>query len=133
MKDPFTATRWNLAHGRSLELGPRGLLMGIVNVTPDSFSDGGRFIDPDVAIAQALQMVGEGAVILDIGGESTRPGGAPVDAEEEARRVLPVIAGLSQALAGRDDVVISIDTYRASTAKAAIDAGAHIVNDVWGL
>ncbi|WP_407520092.1 dihydropteroate synthase [Methylobacterium oryzisoli] len=103
--------------------------MGILNVTPDSFSDGGRFQDLDAARAQAATLVAEGAALLDIGGESTRPGHVPVSAEEEQARVLPVIAALAPAL----PVPISIDTYKAATAEAALKAGARIVNDVWGL
>jgi dihydropteroate synthase len=103
--------------------------MGILNVTPDSFSDGGRFLARDDALAQADRMAGEGAVILDVGGESTRPGGAAVSAAEEQDRVLPII----EALAQRGDVLVSIDTYRAQTARRAVAAGAHIVNDIWGL
>jgi dihydropteroate synthase len=125
----FGERRWQLAHGRWLTLGRRGHVMGIVNVTPDSFSDGGRFASVDAAVDAALAMFDDGASIVDIGGESTRPGAEPVDAAEEQARVLPVIA----ALAARSDAVISIDTYRAETARKAIDAGAHIVNDVWGL
>jgi len=121
--------RWTLAHGRSLELGARAHLMGILNVTPDSFSDGGRYVGIEAAVAQALAMVEEGATIIDIGGESTRPGATEVEASEEQARVLPVIEALRQ----RSDVVISIDTYRAETALMAVDAGAHIVNDVHGL
>lgn len=120
---------WRLAHGRTLDLGPNALLMGILNVTPDSFSDGGRFIDADNACAQASSMLDEGAHIIDIGGESTRPGGPPVSAEEEQARILPVIG----AIAARTSALISVDTYRAETARMAIAAGAHIVNDVWGL
>ncbi len=120
---------WRLAHGRSLRLGGAAVIMGILNVTPDSFSDGGRHADVARAVEAALAMVGEGAAIVDVGGESTRPGAAPVDAETEAARILPVI----EALAGRGDCLISVDTYRASTAHLAIAAGAHIVNDVWGL
>jgi len=108
---------------------PRALLMGIVNVTPDSFSDGGRFDRPDAAIAQARKLEGDGADILDIGGESTRPGHAVVSAEEETRRVVPVIAAL---MVENPQRIISIDTYKSSTAKAALSAGARIVNDVWG-
>ena len=126
MFEPFL---WPLAHGRLLELGPRAVVMGVLNVTPDSFSDGGRFAHRDAAVAQAERMIGEGASIIDIGGESTRPGGAPVSAEEEQARILPVI----EALAGRDDVLLSVDTYREETARIAVTAGAHIVNDVWGL
>jgi len=110
-------------------LGRRTLVMGILNVTPDSFSDGGLFAGEAEARAQAETLVAEGAAILDIGGESTRPGHTPVPAEEEQARVLPVI----RALAGRLPVPISIDTYKASTAEVALKAGAAIVNDVWGL
>lgn len=109
---------------------PRALLMGIVNVTPDSFSDGGRFERHDLAVAQGEALAAEGADILDIGGESTRPGFAPVDQDEEARRVLPVIAALHAANPAR---IVSIDSYKAATARAALAAGARIVNDVWGL
>ena len=123
------ARDWRLAHGRTLHLGPRAVLMGILNVTPDSFSDGGRFLDADRACAQASSMLDDGALIIDIGGESTRPGGRPVTAEEEQARIIPVIS----ALAAGTDALISVDTYRASTARMAIVAGAHIVNDVWGL
>jgi dihydropteroate synthase len=125
----MNASDWRLAHGRTLTLGPRAVLMGVLNITPDSFSDGGNFIDPGNAVARARQMAAEGASIIDIGGESTRPGAAPVSADEEQARVLPVIA----ALARNADMLISIDTYRAATARLAIAAGAHIVNDVWGL
>lgn len=118
---------WRLAHGRSLELGEKGWLMAIVNVTPDSFSDGGDHETAARAIEHALACVEEGAVIVDIGGESTRPGAAPVTEEAEKARVLPVV----EALAKRSDVLISVDTYRAGTARAAIEAGAHIINDVW--
>ncbi|WP_425499222.1 dihydropteroate synthase [Hoeflea poritis] len=130
MSHPGFSTRaWRLAHGRSLVLGPRGHLKGIVNVTPDSFSDGGRFDDLEAAVKAAEAMVAEGASIIDIGGESTRPGADPVDAETEQARVLPVIAALAQ----RTDAVISVDTYRAETARRAVEAGAHVINDVWGL
>ena len=124
---------WHVAGGRRLDLSRRGVLMGVLNVTPDSFSDGGRYRDCDAAIAEALAMVADGAAIIDVGGESTRPGGDPVDAAEEQRRVLPVIEGLVEALAGRNDVLISIDSYRPETARLAIAAGAHILNDVKGL
>src|ERR1700758_4255535 len=96
---------WNLG-SRSLELGKRTLIMGIVNVTPDSFSDGGRFLDPGAAVAQAKRLIDQGADILDIGGESTRPGAAPVDAAEEIARVVPVI----EAVRASSEVAISIDT-----------------------
>lgn len=108
--------------------------MGVVNVTPDSFSDGGAFADSDAAVAHALELLREGAGIVDIGGESTRPGArvreqAAVSEEEEQRRILPVINGV---LRERPDSVVSVDTYRASTARKAIEAGAEIVNDVSG-
>jgi dihydropteroate synthase len=105
-------------------------IMGVVNVTPDSFSDGGLFLDPDAAIRQGVELDAEGAAILDIGGESTRPGAAPVTAEEELRRVLPVIEGLIGAGTGAH---ISIDTSKATVAAAALEAGATIVNDVTAL
>ncbi len=127
--DWFKARSWRLAHGVSLELGPEGLVMGILNVTPDSFSDGGRFDDPARAIDQAMRMIDEGAHIVDVGGESTRPGGQAVSAAQEQERALPIV----EAIAGASQAAISIDTYRADTARAAIAAGAHIVNDVWGL
>lgn len=113
----------------SLELGRRTYIMGILNVTPDSFSDGGDFVDTDEAVRHAKQMIDEGADIIDIGGESTRPGFAEVDAEEELCRVIPVIKRLAKEI----DVPISIDTYKAAVAEAAIQAGAVIVNDVWGM
>jgi dihydropteroate synthase len=125
----MTTRRWQLAHGRCLDLGPKAVVVGILNVTPDSFSDGGLFAAPKEAIAQARRMVGEGAVVIDVGGESTRPGFAPVTAEEEQARVLPVI----EALVTAGEALISIDTYREDTARRAVAAGAHIVNDVWGL
>ncbi len=121
-------TIWQLAHGRQIELGSKAVLMGILNVTPDSFSDGGEFFVPERALAQARQMIAEGAAIIDVGGESTRPNATPVSAAEEQARVLPII----EALAG-DGCVLSIDTYRAETARLAVAAGAHIVNDVHGL
>lgn len=111
------------------ELGQRVLVMGILNVTPDSFSDGGRFEGAEAARRQADTLVAEGAALVDIGGESTRPGHVPVSAEEEQARIRPVI----QALAAHLPVPISIDTYKASTARVALEAGARIVNDVWGL
>jgi len=141
--------QWNLG-GRSLELGKRTLIMGIVNVTPDSFSDGGRFLDRDQAVAHAERLLEEGADILDIGGESTRPGahvdvgssktvegqkgagGASVptvSAEEELDRVLPVIAELKKK---HPAALLSVDTYKADVARAAAGAGAEIVNDVSG-
>jgi dihydropteroate synthase len=118
-----------LPHGKALELGSRTLVMGIVNVTPDSFSDGGRLFEPASAVDAALRMVEDGADLLDVGGESTRPGAQPLDAAEERRRVIPVI----EALAGRVAVPISVDTYKASIAHDALQAGAAIVNDISGL
>jgi dihydropteroate synthase len=143
--------QWNLGK-RTLELGKRTLIMGVVNVTPDSFSDGGLYRDPQKATEHALQLLDQGADILDIGGESTRPGSRvalpdeekmngtktkgvppdriPVSEEEERRRVLPVITEIKRR---RPGAVISIDTYRATVARAAVAAGAEIVNDVSGL
>ncbi len=125
---------WNLGT-RSLELGKRTLIMGIVNVTPDSFSDGGRFLDRGRAMEHAERLIDEGADLIDIGGESTRPGArvaagcatAVVSSEEELKRVLPVIAELKKKRTG---VILSVDTYKATVARAAVDAGAEIVNDV---
>lgn len=114
---------------RSLDLADRGQIMGILNVTPDSFSDGGRHHRPRAALARARAMIAEGAGIIDVGGESTRPGAAPVAADEEAARVLPVI----EALRAEWDGPISIDTMKAEVARAALEAGADIVNDVTGL
>ena len=108
-------------------------LMGIVNVTPDSFSDGGRFLECDAAIEHGRRLVGEGAEIIDVGGESTRPGAEPVSAEEELRRVRPVIEGLGEVDWGPARPQISIDTTKASVARAALDAGASLVNDVSAL
>ncbi|MGL4489068.1 MAG: dihydropteroate synthase [Rhizobiaceae bacterium] len=122
-------TLWKLAHDRTLHLGPRAVIMGVLNVTPDSFSDGGLHANVDAALAQADAMIRDGAAIIDVGGESTRPNAEPVDAVEEQRRILPVI----EALAARQAIVISVDTYREETARLAVKAGAHIVNDVWGL
>jgi dihydropteroate synthase len=145
--------QWNLG-ARALELGKRTLIMGIVNVTPDSFSDGGLYLDRDQAIEYAGRLLNEGADILDIGGESTRPGARvaaaantgqnvelgktsvpsstarnPVTAEEEMKRVLPVIAALKKK---RPQAILSVDTYKATVARAAVSAGAEIVNDVSG-
>ncbi len=103
--------------------------MGILNVTPDSFSDGGRFLDPARAVEQARRMAEEGADLIDVGGESTRPGAAPVSADEEAARVLPVLRALKDALA----VPVSVDTRRAAVAREALAAGADVINDVSGL
>jgi dihydropteroate synthase len=102
------------------------LVMGVLNVTPDSFSDGGRFLDPEAAVARGLEMVAEGADVIDVGGESTRPGAEPVGEDDELRRVVPVI----EALRARTDARLSIDTRHARVAEAAVDAGATLVNDV---
>lgn len=108
--------------------GRRTLVMGAINVTPDSFYDGGRFADPERAIARARTMIAEGADIIDVGGESTRPGADPVSADEELRRVLPVVEALA-----RDGAEVSIDTYKPEVARAALEAGARTINDVTGL
>jgi len=115
--------------GRVLELGRRTLIMGVVNVTPDSFSDGGKYIDAAKAVAHGEQLFDEGATIIDVGGESTRPGSEVVSEDEERRRVLPVIRDLKQR---RPQAVISVDTYKASVARAAVEVGAEVVNDVGG-
>jgi dihydropteroate synthase len=107
---------------------PRRGLMGILNVTPDSFSDGGAYLDPGLAVAHGLELAAAGAAVIDVGGESTRPGAAPVDAEEELRRIVPVV----RALAGQVSVPLSIDTTKAVVARAALDEGARMVNDVSG-
>lgn len=132
MRPVFT---WNLGN-RSLELGKRTLVMGIVNVTPDSFSDGGEHMTPEAAITRALKLLDEGADIVDVGGESTRPGarvGAEnpaVSVQEELKRVLPVITGIKKA---RPSAIVSVDSYKSVVARAAVEAGAEIVNDVSGL
>jgi dihydropteroate synthase len=131
--------QWNIGR-RSLPLGERTLVMGVLNVTPDSFSDGGRYLDPEAAIAHGLALLDEGADILDIGGESTRPGAATtashapalagaVSTQQELDRVLPVIETIRRQ---RPDVILSIDTYKATVARHALQAGAEIVNDVSG-
>ncbi len=126
----MSASFWQVGSHR-IDVSQRSLVMGILNVTPDSFSDGGEFADVKTAIARGVAMVAEGAGILDVGGESTRPGAAPVPADEEQRRTIPVIRGLREALG--DTVLISIDTMKAEVASAALKAGADIVNDVTAL
>ncbi|WP_243336937.1 dihydropteroate synthase [Anaeromyxobacter soli] len=116
--------------GARLFDGPGPYLMGIVNATPDSFSDGGRFLDPDLAVAHAFRLAEEGADLVDLGGESTRPGAPPVPANEEQRRVVPVVAALR---ARGFALPISVDTTKATVARAALEAGADLVNDVSGL
>jgi len=114
---------------RAVELTPLPWIMGIVNTTPDSFSDGGKFLNGSLAVEQALLLAAEGAQIIDVGGESTRPGAAPVATDDELQRVLPVVTDLAK----HSSVLISIDTTKSDVARAALDAGAHIVNDVTGL
>jgi dihydropteroate synthase len=119
---------WKLKR-RTFDLTHCGIIMGVLNVTPDSFSDGGDFLEPEAAVAHALRMQSEGAEIIDIGGESTRPGSEAVDSDEELRRVLPVI----RAVRARSEVVISIDTSKAVVADEAVKEGADIINDVTAL
>lgn len=114
---------------REIDLSRRALVMGIINATPDSFSDGGSYLDPEAAVTHGLRMVDEGADILDIGGESTRPGAESVPANVEIARTLPIIRALRQ----KSQILLSIDTSKAAVAKAALDAGADIINDVTGL
>jgi dihydropteroate synthase len=118
-----------LAHGGVLDVGSRPLIMGVLNVTPDSFADAGRFSDPSQAVAAALEIEAGGADLIDIGGESTRPGAVPVDAASEIARVVPVV----EALRGRLRIPVSVDTYKARVADAALDAGAAMINDISGL
>ena len=121
---------WQLARGRVLDLSSRAAVMGIINVTPDSFSDGGNFLEPGRAADHAGEMLDEGAASIDVGGESTRPGAAPVPADEELRRVVPVVEAI---LARRPECLISVDTAKAAVARAALERGAVIVNDVTAL
>jgi dihydropteroate synthase len=116
------------ARDRVFEIGPRPLVMGIVNATPDSFSDGGRYLDASAAVEYGLQLVADGAEVLDVGGESSRPQAAPVSVEEELRRVVPVVA----ALVARTDIPVSVDTMKPEVARQSLEAGAVIVNDVGG-
>lgn len=119
---------WRI-RGRDFDLSRRGMVMGILNTTPDSFSDGGSFLDPQAAVEHGLRLAAEGADILDIGGESTRPGAESVSAEEELRRALPAVRALRE----KTTALISIDTSKAAVARAALEAGADIINDVTGL
>lgn len=122
---------WTSPHGRPLPaVGGRTLIMGVLNATPDSFSDGGQLSTIDLALARAREMIAAGADVLDLGGESTRPGAKTVSVDEELSRILPLLSALRSAW---PDVAISIDTYKATVAEEAISAGADIVNDVWGL
>ena len=126
LQEGLGTTRW----GRwELVWGKRTYVMGIVNATPDSFSGDGLEYNVEAAVGQGMRFQAEGADIIDVGGESTRPGSTPVDAEEEMRRILPVIRGLAASL----DIPVSVDTYKSEVARAALDAGASIINDVWGL
>ncbi len=126
---PFNPVTLRMANNKEIELGPKGLLVGIVNVTPDSFSDGGQYLDEKKAVEHAFSMIEAGAAIIDIGGESTRPGAEAVSAEVEQARILPVL----QSLAGKSKALISVDTWRSETARVALDAGADIINDIWAL
>jgi dihydropteroate synthase len=123
-------TARNTDRAGTLTTGPGPVVVGILNITPDSFSDGGEFLDPGAAVEHAATMLDEGADILDVGGESTRPGSDPVSQEEEIQRVIPV---LERILSARPEAVISVDTYRSGTATAALEAGASLVNDVTAL
>ena len=122
--------RVNIKCGKKdFKFGSQTYMMGILNVTPDSFSDGGEFVDVEAAIKHAKEMISDGADIIDIGGESTRPGSTEVGADDELKRVLPVVKRLAE----ETDIPISVDTYKASVAEKVLEAGAHIINDVWGL
>ncbi|ODG91667.1 dihydropteroate synthase [Gottfriedia luciferensis] len=122
------ATKPLICGNYALPIQDETIVMGILNVTPDSFSDGGRYNEIELAIQHAKKLIADGAKIIDIGGESTRPGAAIVDEDEELRRVVPIIKALSKEI----DVPISIDTYKSEVAKQAVEAGATIINDVWG-
>jgi dihydropteroate synthase len=126
--DLLPADHWTL-RTRTLAFGRIPLLMGIINVTPDSFSDGGTYLNADAAVEHGLKLAAQGADILDVGGESTRPGAEPVDAQEELRRVLPLV----EALCKQTDVPVSIDTSKSEVARRALDVGAEIINDVTAL
>src|ERR1700733_6848229 len=120
---------WKL-RDRSVNLSRSGLIMGVLNVTPDSFSDGGQFVDEEAAFRHAVRMAEEGAGILDIGGESSRPGSEPVPLEEEIRRVIPIMKRIREAF---PELLLSIDTYKAETARQALEVGADIINDISAL
>ncbi|HEV2836099.1 MAG TPA: dihydropteroate synthase [Pyrinomonadaceae bacterium] len=124
----MATTAWQIKN-HTMPIGERTLIMGILNVTPDSFSDGGQFVTVDHAVAHAERMIAEGADIIDVGGESTRPGGEPISADEEISRVVPVI----EALSARVNTPLSVDTTKSEVARAALDAGAAIVNDISAL
>jgi len=116
-------------NGKEFTLGPKTWIMGVLNVTPDSFSDGGQYLDKDKAVKRGLRLIEEGSDIIDIGGESTRPGSEPIPAEEEIRRVIPVIKSLRE----KTEALISVDTTKSEVARAALDAGADIINDISSL
>src|SRR5205807_3078775 len=128
MMQATSSLTWQI-RGRVLDLSGRALVMGIVNVTPDSFSDGGHHASTDAAVAHALTLLDQGADVLDVGGESTRPGSQPVPLDEELSRVVPVVRALAPQVA----VPISVDTSKAAVARACLEAGAHVINDVTGL
>ncbi len=130
MKDIINMKADCLKVGNSTwEWGKKTYVMGILNVTPDSFSDGGSYTNPEIALNQAARMLEEGADIIDVGGETTKPGAVPVSSETEQQRILPVIEALSKEIS----IPVSVDTYRADTAELAIKAGADMINDIWGL
>lgn len=130
LRQDAATPRWVVEGGGvRLELGKKTLVMGILNVTPDSFSDGGRFLSPDQAIKHAEAMAAQGADLIDVGGESSRPGSDPIPVEEESRRVIPVIERITQHL----NLPISIDTYKAEVARRALSSGARIINDITAL
>lgn len=129
MKTTIYEREYVFGGGAKLKLGQSTLIMGILNVTPDSFSDGGRYNDTERALLHALRLVEEGADIIDIGGESTRPDHDPVGAEEELARVIPVVEAIHR---HAPHIPLSVDTYKAEVARRAIEAGAHIINDIWG-
>lgn len=129
MKTTIYEREYRLSEDAVLKLGQSTLIMGILNVTPDSFSDGGRYNDTERALAHAMQLIEEGADLIDIGGESTRPGHEPVGVEEELARVIPVVEAIHR---HAPHIPLSVDTYKAEVARRAIQAGAHIINDIWG-
>lgn len=130
LKPHYYKRSYTFADGSTITLGERTLIMGILNITPDSFSDGGQYNSVEEAISRVSQMVEDGVDIVDIGGESTRPGFTPISVEEELQRIIPVIKAIKRKF---PNLILSIDTYKAATAEAALEAGAHIINDIWCL
>lgn len=130
MRPTYYKRNYTFEGGASIALGERTLIMGILNVTPDSFSDGGQFLVVEHALSRVAQMIQEGVDIVDIGGESTRPGFKPISTEEEQARIIPVIQAIRERF---PQIVLSVDTYKAATAEAALQAGTHIINDIWCL